>query len=204
MTRWLLVRHGQTDWNVRGLKQGHTDVPLNQIGRDQAERLGKRLSAVEIDAAYCSDLLRCTQTLEAALGAREVAVSFSKLLREQAYGRWEGRSYSEIEWDEPDLYAEMISGYYGFSPPGGESFLGVHARAMSFADETRARHPSGTLLVVGHGAALRALIASLIGLRLEMTWRFKVDSCSITILDVGADTAALELLNDTSHLRRGM
>ena len=203
MTRWLLVRHGWTDWNARGLLQGHTDVPLNQVGREQAERLGGRLSAVEIDAAYCSDLLRCTQTFEAALDTRDVTVTFSRQLREQAFGRWEGKSYLDIEEAEPDLYAEMINGYDGFSPPGGESFLQVHARATSFAEETRSRHPTGTLLIVGHGAALRALIASLIGLRLEMTWRFKIDSCSLTILDVGDDMAALELLNDTSHLRRG-
>ena len=202
MARWLIVRHGQTDWNARGLLQGHTDVPLNQVGRDQADRLGKRLSAVEIDAAYCSDLARCTQTLEVALGAREVSVSFSQQLREQAYGRWEGKSFLEIEAAEPDLYAEMISGYNTFTPPEGESFRQVEARVTSFAEETRDRHPSGALLIVGHGAALRALIASMVGLPLEMSWRFRLESCSLTILDVGADAAVLELLNDTSHLGR--
>ena len=119
MSRWLLVRHAQTAWNAQGLLQGHTDVPLNDAGRDQARRLGERLSRVGLDAAYSSDLLRCTQTLEPLVAGRDLSVSYTDLLREQAFGRWEGMSFSAINAAYPELYAEMVEDYTAFTPPGG-------------------------------------------------------------------------------------
>ena len=199
-----MVRHAQTAWNAQGLLQGHTDVPLNDVGRDQARRLGERLSRVGLDAAYSSDLLRCTQTLETLVAGRDPSVSYTNLLREQAFGRWEGMSFSAINAAYPELYAEMVEDYTAFTPPGGENFREVEARSAAFASEVRERHAPDnapdTLLVLGHGAALRTLITSLTGLPLDAGWRFKIDSCSLTVLDVSVTPALVVLLNDTSHL----
>ena len=200
MSRWFLVRHGQTDWNARGLLQGHTDVPLNEVGRDQAKRLGERLTGVPLEAAYSSDLLRCSQTMELALDGRDVTVIHSEKLREQAYGRWEGMSFSAIRDADPELYTAMVEDYTSFTPPGGEDFRAVEARSQGLATEMMARHPAGDLLIVGHGAALRTLVTYMTGLPLEAGWRFKVDSCSLTVLDVGVNPAVMLVLNDTSHL----
>ena len=200
MPRWFLVRHGQTDWNAQGLLQGHTDVPLNEIGRDQAKRLGDRLTNVHLEAAYSSDLLRCSQTTDLALGGRKVTVSYSQSLREQAYGRWEGMSFSAIRDADPQLYAAMLEDYASFTPPGGEDFRAVEARSQGFAGDVMGQHSSGDLLIVGHGAALRTLVTYMTGLPLEAGWRFKVDSCSLTVLDVGVTPAVVLVLNDTSHL----
>lgn len=198
-----MVRHAQTAWNAQGLLQGHTDVPLNDVGRDQARRLGERLSHVGLDAAHSSDLLRCTQTLEPLVAGRDLNVSYTKLLREHAFGRWEGMSFSAINAAYPELYAQMVEDYTAFTPPGGENFRGVEARSAAFASEVRERHApdnASTLLVLGHGAALRTLITSLTGLPLDAGWRFKMDSCSLTVLDVNVTPALVVLLNDTSHL----
>ena len=200
MSKWFLVRHGQTDWNAQGLLQGHTDVPLNDVGRDQARRLGESLSHVGLGASYSSDLLRCAQTLEPLVAGRDLSVSYTKLLREQAFGRWEGMSFLSIRASDPDLYADMVLDYTSFTPPGGEDFRAVEARSSAFAAEVRERHPSDTLLIVGHGAALRTLITSVTGLPIEAGWRFKIDSCSLTVLDVGVTPAVVIVLNDTSHL----
>ena len=200
MSKWFLVRHSQTDWNAQGLLQGHTDVPLNDVGRDQARRLGERLSHVGLYTAYSSDLLRCAQTLERLVAGRDLSVSYTKLLREQAFGRWEGMSFLSIRASDPDLYADMVLDYTSFTPPGGEDFRAVEARSSAFAAELRERHPSDTLLIVGHGAALRTLITSMTGLPIEAGWRFKIDSCSLTVLDVGVTPAVVVVLNDTSHL----
>ena len=86
MSKWFLVRHGQTDWNAQGLLQGHTDVPLNDVGRDQARRLGESLSHVGLGASYSSDLLRCAQTLEPLVAGRDLSVSYTKL--PQGAGLW--------------------------------------------------------------------------------------------------------------------
>ena len=151
MSKWFLVRHSQTDWNAQGLLQGHTDVPLNDVGRDQARRLGERLSHVGLYTAYSSDLLRCAQTLERLVAGRDLSVSYTKPLREQAFGRWEGMSFLSIRASDPDLYADMVLDYTSFTPPGGEDFRAVEARSSAFAAELRERHPSDTLLIVGHG-----------------------------------------------------
>ena len=200
MSRWFLVRHGQTDWNARGLLQGHTDIPLNEVGRDQAKRLGDRLTSVHLEAAYSSDLLRCSQTADLVLGDRKVTVSYSQSLREQAYGRWEGMSFSAIQESDPEMYAAMVEDYASFTPPGGEDFRAVEARSQGLAAEMMGRHPAGDLLIVGHGAALRTLVTHITGLPLEAGWRFKVDSCSLTVLDVGVTPAVVLVLNDTAHL----
>ena len=96
----------------------------------------------------------------------------------------------------------MVEDYTSFTPPGGEAFRAVEARSAAFVAEVRERHPLDTLLIVGHGAALRTLITCMTGLPLEAGWRFKIDSCSLTVLEVGPSPAVMELLNDTSHLGR--
>ena len=138
--------------------------------------------------------------MELALGGREVTVTHSERLREQAYGRWEGMSFSSIRNADPELYAAMVEDYTSFTPPGGENFRAVEARSQGLAAEMMRRHPVGDLLIVGHGAALRTLVTCMTGLPLEAGWRFKVDSCSLTVLDVGVSPAVVMLLNDTSHI----
>lgn len=200
MSRWLLVRHGETCWNAEGRLQGHTDVSLSQKGRDQAERLRERLASVTIDAAYSSDLARSRETATALAEGRNVPLVLSAHLREQCYGRWEGSTDSEIRAHDPEAYADMMVADDGFTPPQGESFRQVRERVASFAKEIRAEGPQGTLLIVGHSGSLKALLVYLLDLPPSASWCFRIDACGLSILDVRPETAVLELFNDTSHL----
>jgi alpha-ribazole phosphatase len=204
MTKWYLTRHGVTDWNTQGRLQGHHDIRINSRGRRQAQRLGSRLSDVKFDAVYSSDLTRCVETAELAMGGGPVMIIQSPLLREQTFGYWEGLSYEQIEVREPKLYAEMMESYEGFVPSGGESFGYVAKRVGVFIEQVRAKHEGGNVLVVGHGGSLRALIMVMLRMPLMSGWRMKLDSCGLTILDVGEKGAVLELLNDTSYLRQAL
>jgi broad specificity phosphatase PhoE len=204
MAKWYLVRHGETSWNQIGRLQGHQNTSLNERGRKQSEYLKRRLAGVRFEAAYASDLSRCIETLRIILDGALVPVTCSPLLREQTFGRWEGSSYQQIQTREPDLYDEMMNNYENFLPPGGESFKHVAHRVQCAAEQIRAKHTCGNVLVVGHGVSLIAMIMSLMEMALMSGWRMKLDSCSVTILEVEDKGVVLELFNDTSHLKEAV
>ena len=224
MTRRLLIaRHGETEWNLEDRIQGHTDIPLSGKGHAQAASLGRRLAQFEVHAAYASDLARTTQTAEAVLAGREVALSPVPELREFSYGRWEGMTHREVERSDPALYADMLTRRAGFAPPGGESLDQVKARVCEFASGLRDALLSGdgrsfnghsfpatdkgdrdtTVLVVGHGGSMRALLVCLLGLSASSVWSFWLDTASLTVVDLYPDNAVLKLFNDMSHLKGG-
>ena len=142
MTTLLLVRHGETDWNTERRWQGHADVPLNDRGREQAQRLAEELGAEMLDAIYASDLVRARETAEIVGAALGVEVIPDPDLREIDVGSRQGRTWTEIdnqpEWDgEPhQAHAERV-------------LRAVHAIAE--------RHPSQRVLVVTHGGSMRRL-----------------------------------------------
>ena len=206
MGRWFLVRHGETDWNAAGRAQGQSQVPLNATGRAQARTLAARLRQQCFTAAYASDLRRVTETAAAILRGRDVPLVALPALREKHFGEWEGMTFAEVEARYPERYAELFSGDGSFAPPGGESDRQLFQRVAAGVDrlrETHRRH-RGNLLLVAHGGSLCAAIVHLLELPAASMWRFRLDNgglSAVTLYDDGG--AALDLLNDTSHLEPG-
>jgi broad specificity phosphatase PhoE len=202
MTRWLLVRHGETEWNRTDRAQGQSDVPLNNAGRNQARSLARALAATPFDAAYASDLSRAAETANLLLSGRDgPSPSLAPDLRELSFGRWEGFTYAEAEKDNPALFAKMLNRDPDFCPPGGERTQDLIARAQSFVDRVRAAQPEGVVLIVGHGGSLRALITILLRVPPDSFRQFTLDPASLSIMDVRQFASTLMLLNDTSHYR---
>ena len=96
MTEVILIRHGETDWNVQGRFQGQIDVPLNPFGERQAARMAERLVHEQVDVLYCSDLLRTRQTAAPAERMLRLAAAPDAALREQHFGVLEGRRCSAM------------------------------------------------------------------------------------------------------------
>jgi len=201
MTRWLLVRHGETHWVVEGRAQGQVPTPLSQRGRKQAEALRVRLAGEEIQAAYASDLPRAVETAQAILQGRQVPLHLCPELRELSYGRWEGLTYTEVQERDPEAYAELLRGEVDFAPPQGESVHDLMLRVGSFASRVGAAQAQGSLLVVGHGGSLRGLILHLLGLPVSAFWRLRLAPASLSIVEASLEGAALTLLNDTCACR---
>jgi broad specificity phosphatase PhoE len=153
MTTLLLVRHGETDWNREHRVQGHTDVPLNARGREQALALAVDLADVPLAGIYCSDLSRAHETAVAVAVARGLEVVIDPRLREKNFGSWEGLTDVEIGERFPDA----VRGRWG----DGETTDEVGARAIEAIEVIRARHGDATVLVVSHGGPLRAILAYL-------------------------------------------
>jgi uncharacterized phosphatase len=149
-TTILLVRHGETDWNVERRVQGHTDRPLNDRGREQAHSLAERLASERLDAVYSSDLQRALDTARPTAAAHGLDVVPLPALREKDFGTWEGLSDTEIRTRFP----QSASGPWG----DAETTEDVAARVLDALRDVAERHPGGRVLVVTHGGPLRAVL----------------------------------------------
>jgi len=197
MAKLLLVRHGETEWNKAGRFQGHTDVELNDTGRWQAERLRDRFAGQRIDVGYSSDLKRTVDTAQIVVSGRGLTVIPCKELREIDFGELEGMTFDEIRCRYPtwgDRNSEV-------SIPGGESLEQLTSRVKLFASWLGEQHSGDeTVLIVAHGALLRVLVCVLLGIDVAHWRQIRVDSVSLTIVDIYPGWVVLSLLNDTSHL----
>ncbi len=212
MVRLMLVRHGQTAWNAAGRYQGQTDVPLSDVGRRQAQALGRRLAAEEIHAVYASDLRRAGETAEiiarsrADVGRPPWPMHAEPRLREMAFGAWEGLTYEEITARDPQGLAAWQADSLHVAPPGGETLTQLAARVRSLLDDVVAAHsgqasaPSRCVLLVAHGGLLRVLLCLALGLAADFHWRFHLDVASLSALLLYDTDAVLVGLNDTHHL----
>ena len=203
MSRWLIVRHAETLWNLEGRVQGQTDISLSKEGFRQAEALRTRLALLpDIHAAYSSDLKRSIETARTILRGRDLSHSLSPELREFSHGRWEGMTHQEAEEADPILYAEMLKRPDDYTSLGGENIRDVIARVSSFVLRLKTAQPTDeTLLIVGHGGSLRVLFTVLLELPSPAARLFSLDSASLSVVDCYPDNPVLRLLNDTSHWR---
>ena len=165
MTRLILARHGETDWNRAGRFQGHADPPLNEVGRQQAGELAAALVGQPIDAIYASDLRRAAET--AAIVGERIALRPTLLedLREADVGELTGLTREEIFERFPE--AARGGRENGFTFASGEGYDGLVARVLSSLRAISLAHPDETVLVITHGGPLRAILAHADGLSLR-------------------------------------
>jgi probable phosphoglycerate mutase len=151
VTRILLVRHGETDWNRDRRLQGHSDRPLNGTGREQARALAEELADEPLEAIYSSDLSRADETARIVAAANGLEVTSLRELRERHFGTWEGLSDAEIEQRFPEQIADGTLG-------DGETREEMDQRILAALHQIAREHPGGTVLVVSHGGPLRSVL----------------------------------------------
>jgi broad specificity phosphatase PhoE len=158
------VRHGQTDWNLQGRYQGQSDVPLNQIGRAEAQSLARRLISQNFVAIYTSDLKRARETAEIIAGVLQLPVTPEPHLREINQGEWEGQLVDVIKARYAELWRQHTIDPANFHPPGGESVAEVAERVQSAVRNIAHLYPTGSVLIVSHGLALATIICRGLGI----------------------------------------
>lgn len=139
MTRFLLVRHGETTWNDQARYQGQTDTPLSARGLAEAEQLAERLVGETIDAIYASDLARARDTAQVVAARLSKPVRLEPRLREARLGEWQGLTYDQVR-QRYFSDADPLPAYFVDSPPlgGGECLRQLQARLMSAVESITA------------------------------------------------------------------
>ena len=179
MNRLLLVRHGETEWNAAGRIQGRSDLPLNETGRWQAERLAPRLKDEKLAAAVSSDLQRACQTAQAILAHHpEIDLQTDPRLREMDFGEWDGLTFEQVRERYPGEARRWLEGWEEFAPPGGESFSQFVERVAAFYREIK-DSADGTTLITAHGGSLQVLVCLALGLGPERYWQFHMQPAAL-------------------------
>lgn len=196
----ILVRHGETDWNLHHRFQGQSDVPMNDSGRDQAAAAADHLRGVHAAAIYCSDLVRCRQTAEIIGSVVGVAPTVAVELRERSFGRIEGLTRDEAAARFPESWEQRRRDSPAWVPPGGESLGEMWKRILTFTEDLWRRHQGQTFVIAGHGGPLKAIICSALGAGEQGRMRFAISNGSITVIRRNEAGSVVELMNETCHL----
>ncbi len=201
MTRFILVRHGQTEWNRVERFRGRADVPLNETGLAQAEATGRRVSSEwQPVAMYTSPLSRSVKTAEAIAKHCGLQVQLHSGLADIDYGEWQGLTPEEAR----QRWLEEIDAWYNrphlAQIPGGETLDELRTRAMQMVSELVDRHPEDTIVLVGHTVINRIILLGVLGLGNERFWRIKQDTCAINIFEAEDGDFTMVSMNDTCHL----
>jgi broad specificity phosphatase PhoE len=186
----VIVRHGRTEANARGVLLGRLDVELDALGRAQAERLAA--STGPVDRVIASPLLRTRQTA----AVFDQPVEIDERLVELDYGEFDGRPFDEVPEGTWGRWRSDIL----FAPPGGESLHGLGLRVRSFLDELTASPSDETVVLVSHVSPIKAAVAWALGAGDELTWRLFVAPASITRVEVSNRGTVLRTFNEAAHL----
>ena len=205
MTRIVLVRHGQTEWNRVERFRGRADVPLNETGLAQAEATGRRVAAGwQPQAVYTSPLSRAVRTAEAIARHFALPVQAYPGLVDIDYGAWQGLTPDEARARWPDIVEAWYAAPHTAHIPGGETLDSLRARAMATVRELAARHPEQTIVLVGHTVINRIILLGVLGLGNDRFWRLRQDTCAINVFETQGEEFTLVSLNDTCHLSKSI
>lgn len=190
-TTLLLIRHGQTEWNNQGRYTGQSDIPLNDIGREQAQRLAQRLRADPPDVVISSDLKRALETAGPIAAACELPVSSDPRLREIDQGVWEGMQFSDIKARYRQEFADRLADPLQVAPPQGETVGQVQARVMAALQEILQTHAGKRVALVAHGLVLALIKAHFEGHPIRKVWDLIPANAEPEILLVSNETPSM-------------
>jgi len=194
--RLTLVRHGETDFNVKKISQGQLNIPLNDNGIEQAKKVGLRLKDMNFDKIFVSDLKRTKETAEQIIQHHpNVPVIDEKRLREVHAGIFQGQPGENIR----KALAESGLPREKFCPEQGESLTDVQNRAIDFFNELKASHNGKNILAISHGALISTFFLHLFSKSFDKFLDYIPRNTGISIINF-KDSPEVEILNCTKHL----
>jgi 2,3-bisphosphoglycerate-dependent phosphoglycerate mutase len=166
MARLVLLRHGESQWNLENRFTGWVDVPLSSRGIQEAKNAGEKLRPYRFDRAFTSVLQRANETLRLALeviGQTAIPTESDKALNERMYGELQGLNKAETAKKYGEDQVKIWRRSYDVRPPGGESLKDTAERVLPYYEKAIKPHVrSGeTILIAAHGNSLRALVMEL-------------------------------------------
>ncbi len=199
-TRIVVVRHGETEWNLASRIQGHADSPLTAAGEAQAAAIARRLAGERFDALVSSDLGRAVRTARAIAARTGHEIVADARLRERNYGMAEGLTYGEIGVHFPEIFSRVRDTDPDYVVPGGESRRQMYERVRD-AFESLAREWEGArLTVVCHGGVLAMLFRHVHGIPVGAAHAIPIPNASYNALVREEGSWRVEAWADTAHL----
>jgi probable phosphoglycerate mutase len=190
----LLIRHAHTDAVGAWLAGRRDDVPLNQAGRAQAERLRTRLTSVDIGAVYSSPMQRAIETAGPLARERGLRILPNLDLTEIDFGEWTGARLDALDADPRWTRFNRLR---SMAPvPRGERAIDVQARIVRALEDARIRHPNATVAFVTHCDVIRLAILHVAGAPIDFIHRFEIAPASITAVALGNGHPGLLYVND--------
>ena len=199
-TEIILIRHGETEWNLIGRWQGHADSALSSRGVLQAKHLGERMANERVDFVYTSDLERAKHTAKIVGAPSNWSFSLMPELRERDIGVLEGMTTDEMVEKQPEAYHSFLHDGPCYQPPGGESFQQFAGRCLEVIETLANRHPGKKIVAVTHGGVLGAIFRKILNIGLDAERNFLLRNCSINRIQKTADRWNLVSWGDVAHL----
>ena len=196
----VVVRHGETDWNVIHRIQGHQPVELNARGKAQALAAADRLADEAIDAIYSSDLARAMQTAEVIAARHGMPPIPEVRLREWSLGVLEGLLSEEAKVRYPDVYEAFRVEGPDFLIPGGESIRERYTRSTAAVAEVAERHAGGRVMVVTHGGVLDDLYRRTTGMPLDAKKDFEIYNGGVNEIRIAGEVWEMVTWGEIGHL----
>ncbi|QJR11516.1 Putative phosphoserine phosphatase 2 [Usitatibacter rugosus] len=202
-TRFVILRHGETQWNVESRIQGHTDSELTMLGWKQAAALGRRMEGEKFDVLISSDLGRAYNTADSVATRTGHEIVSDPRLRERSFGVAEGLTYGELDHQFPDAFSRVRETDPDFVIPGGETRRQFQDRVKSAFESIAAEYPEKRVVVVCHGGVLAALYRVMHGIAVSAPHPIPIANASFNAVAFDGTTWTTELWGDTGHLAAG-
>jgi broad specificity phosphatase PhoE len=200
MTRIFVVRHGETDGNLKKIYRGRWDLPLNATGEQQVKKAGAALKPFELTAIYQSPLLRTKQTAVALAEHQAVTPQDDGSLIDIDYGEWTKIPDAEVANKYPDLYDLWKKSPHRVVFPSGEGLADVRKRIEPGLRKVAESHNGKNIALVSHRVPIKVILCAALGLDDSAFWRIQVDAASISVLDFAEGVFSLVFSNETCHL----
>jgi 2,3-bisphosphoglycerate-dependent phosphoglycerate mutase len=202
ITRFCLVRHGETDWNAARRLQGHIDIDLNARGLAQAKQMAHALKKINLqfDVLYTSDLLRADKTAQAIETLFTTSAIRNAALRERHLGALQGLTTDEAPTREPDLWAAHLLRNITENLRDGESIQQFSDRIKTALEKIRVDHSGKTILLVSHGGALDMMYRIASNQALDAKKTVAVPNASLNWISHDGLSWKVDSWADTSHL----
>ena len=186
MTTLYLIRHGQTQWNVEGKYTGQSDIPLTDVGREQARAAAEPVKSAPPAAVYASDLIRARETAELFAAGCDFtgAIQLDPRLREINQGVWEGMHFNDIKAKFAEEFAAREANPLEVAAPGGETVGEVQQRVIAAVKAICARHPQEIVAIVAHGLALAIIRAWLTNHPIQDVWSLIPPNAHVLIYEL--------------------
>mgnify|MGYP000879211943 FL=1 len=200
-THLYLVRHGMTNWNELGKYQGHQDLPLSALGKEQARKTAGRLQEIGMVAVYSSDLSRAMDTAGFIAETHGLPTIPLEEFREIDVGLWEGKSFEEIRLRRSELLDNWLLDTVNNPIPGAESYAHLRDRVIPKVIELVKVHKGSSLCIVSHSGPLKLILCHALGIEPDGRRRFQLANAAVSAITYSDNThIRVDFLNDTCHL----